>query len=146
MSRASHVLSTVSNDHLLLWLPVLAALRLNLPQDIQAVRDLPKHHMLAVQPICLITGQEELGAIGVWARIGHGEEAWPCVFKDEVFIIELLAIDGLAPCAVVVCEVTALAHELGDDAVEAASLEAKALLMGAQATEVLCCHGHNVRP
>lgn len=64
---------------------------------------------------------------------------WPCVFKDEVFIIELLAIDGLAPCAVVVCEVTALAHELGDDAVEAASLEAKALLMGAQATEVLWC-------
>lgn len=32
--------------------------------------------MLAIQPICLITGQEELGAIGVWARIGHGEKAW----------------------------------------------------------------------
>lgn len=49
---------------------------LNLPQDIQAFRDLPKYHMLAVQPICLITGQEELGAIGVRARIGHGEETW----------------------------------------------------------------------
>lgn len=64
---------------------------------------------------------------------------WSRVFKDEVLIIELLSVDGLAPRAVVVCEVTALAHELGDDAVEAASLEAKALFMGAQATEVLWC-------
>lgn len=64
---------------------------------------------------------------------------WSCVFEDEVFIIELLSIDGLAPRAVVVCEVTTLAHELGDNAVEAASLEAKALFMGAQAAEVLWC-------
>lgn len=61
---------------------------------------------------------------------------WSCVFKDEVFIIKLLPIDGLAPCAIVVCEITTLTHELGDDAVEAASLEAKALFMGAQAAEV----------
>lgn len=62
---------------------------------------------------------------------------WSCVFENEVFIIELLSINGLAPCAVVVCEITALAHELGDDAVEAASLEAKTLFVGAQATEIL---------
>lgn len=62
---------------------------------------------------------------------------WSCVFENEVFIIKLLSIDGLASCAIVVCEITALAHELGDDAVEAASLEAKALFMGAQATEIL---------
>lgn len=59
------------------------------------------------------------------------------MFEDEVFIIELLSVDGLAPCAIVICEITTLAHELGDDAVEAASLEAKALFMGAQATEIL---------
>jgi hypothetical protein len=59
------------------------------------------------------------------------------MFEDEVFIIELLPVDGLAPGAVVVCEVPALAHELGNDTVEAASLEAKAFLMGAQATEIL---------
>jgi hypothetical protein len=53
----------------------LPTTHLDLPQDIQAFRDLPKYHMLAVQPICLITGQEELGAVGVRARIGHGEEA-----------------------------------------------------------------------
>lgn len=42
-----------------------------------------------------------------------------------VFIIKLLLVDGLAPGAVVVCEITALAHKLGDNAVEAASLKAE---------------------
>ncbi len=36
----------------------------------------------------------------------------------EVLILKLVAIDGLATSAVVVGEVTTLAHELGDDAVE----------------------------
>jgi hypothetical protein len=58
------------------WGKGCSATYLNLPQDIQAFSDLPKHHVLAVQPICLITGQEELGAIGVWAGVGHGKEAW----------------------------------------------------------------------
>ncbi|XP_077725816.1 uncharacterized protein LOC144296591 [Canis aureus] len=65
----------VCDDHLLLRLPVLAALGLYLPQDIQAFRDLPEHHVLAIQPIHLVTRQEELGAIGVGARAGHGEQA-----------------------------------------------------------------------
>lgn len=51
-------------------------------------------------------------------------QTWSCVFEDKVFIIKLL-VDGLAPGAVVVCEITALAHKLGDNAVEAASLEAE---------------------
>ncbi|XP_072653283.1 uncharacterized protein [Canis lupus baileyi] len=65
----------VCDDHLLLRLPVLAALGLDLPQDIQTFRDLPEHHVLAIQPIHLVTRQEELGAIGVGARAGHGEQA-----------------------------------------------------------------------
>lgn len=32
-----------------------AATHLNLPQDIQAFRDLPEYHVLAVQPIRLVT-------------------------------------------------------------------------------------------
>ena len=65
------------------------------------------------------------------------DPTWSRVFEDKVFIVKLLPVDGLAPGAVVVGEVTALAHELGDDAVEAAALEAKALLVGAQAAEIL---------
>lgn len=52
-----------------------AAPHLNLPQDIQAFCDLPKHHVLAIQPIGLVARQEELGAVGVGAGVGHGEQA-----------------------------------------------------------------------
>lgn len=62
---------------------------------------------------------------------------WSRVFEDKVLIIEFLPVDGLAPSAIVVREIAALAHELGDDAVKATSLKAKALLMGAQASEIL---------
>lgn len=63
---------------------------------------------------------------------------WPCVFENEVFIIKFLPIDGFASGAVMVGEVTSLAHELGDDAVEAAPFEAEAFLVGAEAAEILC--------
>lgn len=69
---------------------------------------------------------------------------WSRVFEDKVLIVELLPVDGLAPCAVVVREIAALAHELGDDAVEATSLKAEALLVGAQASEILW-HGERKR-
>ena len=62
----------------------------------------------------------------------------------EVLIRELLAVDGLAAGAVAAGEVSALAHEVRDDAVEDAVLVveglarlADALLAGAQRAEVL---------
>ena len=60
------------------------------------------------------------------ATITHQPDpTWSRVFEDRVFIVKLLPVDGLAPGAVVVGEITALAHELGDDAVEAAALKPK---------------------
>jgi hypothetical protein len=55
----------------------------------------------------------------------------------QVLVLELVAVDRLATGTVVVGEVTTLAHELGDDAVEARALEAEALLPGAKGAEVL---------
>uniref|UniRef100_A0A8C2Y797 Uncharacterized protein n=1 Tax=Coturnix japonica TaxID=93934 RepID=A0A8C2Y797_COTJA len=93
--------------------------------------------VLPVQPVGFITSDEELGAVGV--RVPHKPHpTWSRVLQDEVFIIKLLPIDGFSSGAVVVGEVPSLAHELGDDAVEAAPLEAKAFLLGAEAAEVFC--------
>lgn len=63
---------------------------------------------------------------------------WSGVFEDKVLIIKLPAIDGLATGAIVVGEVASLAHKLRDDSMKAASLKAKALLVRAQAAEILC--------
>ena len=62
----------------------------------------------------------------------------------EVLVGELFAVDALATGSVVVGEVASLQHELGDDAVKARSLVAKALFFGAQDPEVARCFGHNV--
>uniref|UniRef100_A0A8C0FDN5 Uncharacterized protein n=1 Tax=Bubo bubo TaxID=30461 RepID=A0A8C0FDN5_BUBBB len=87
--------------------------------------------VLPVQPVCFIASDEELGAVGVWARV--------------FFIIKLLPVDGFASGAVVVGEVASLTHELGDDAVEAAPFEAEAFLVGAEAAEILCFGGKGER-
>lgn len=81
---------------------------------------------------------------GVWptqtftAQPGRAVPTRPRVLENEVFVIKLLPVDGFASGAVVVGEVPGLAHELGDDAVEAAPLEAEAFLVGAEAAEVFC--------
>ncbi len=85
-----------------------------------------------------------LAAVGVGAGVGHGEQAGGVVLELEVLIRKLLAVDALTAGAVVVGEVAPLQHESGDDAVEARSLEPKALLLGAQQPEVARGFGHNV--
>lgn len=56
--------------------------------------------------------------------------------QDEVLILELVAVDGLATCAVVVLEVTTLAHKVRNHTVEGGTFIAEALLSGAQGTKV----------
>ena len=38
----------------------------------------------------------DLGAVGVWAGIGHGQQAGLGVLQQEVLVGELLPVDGLA--------------------------------------------------
>ena len=88
--------------------------------------------MLSIQPRGEDNGDKELGAIGVLARVGHGEETnlvrrvQRCYYRQsrtllfciighylvmllgKVFIIELVSVDGLAPCAITLCEVSSL--------------------------------------
>lgn len=66
------------------------------------------------------------------------------MLQGEVLVLEFVAVDGFASGAVVVREVAALAHEVGDDAMEGGALVAVALLAGAQGTEVLACLRYDI--
>lgn len=65
-------------------------------------------------------------------------QTWSRVLQREILILELVSVDALSASSVSAGEVSTLAHELWNDAVEFAVLEAKALLTSAQGTEVLC--------
>ena len=54
----------------------------------------------------------------------------------EIFISKLLAINALAASAIAFGKVTALQHEVWNDAMESATLVAKTFLASAQCTEV----------
>eukprot|EP00601_Ochromonadales_sp_CCMP2298_P016061 CAMPEP_0173230208 /NCGR_PEP_ID=MMETSP1142-20121109/7626_1 /TAXON_ID=483371 /ORGANISM="non described non described, Strain CCMP2298" /LENGTH=163 /DNA_ID=CAMNT_0014159279 /DNA_START=969 /DNA_END=1460 /DNA_ORIENTATION=- len=100
--------------------------------------------MLAIEPVCGLGAEEELGPVGAWSRIRHRQDARACVLQSEVLIVEFLPVDALSPSAVELSEVSRLAHEGGDDSVETAALVvqgqarlAHALLSGAEGSEVL---------
>ena len=119
--------------------------------DVHALDDLAKDDVLAIEPAGDDGGDEELGAVGVGTAVGHGEEAGLGVAELVVLICELVAVDGLAASAVAAGEVTALDHEVLDDAVELGALVAEglpgaagALLAGAESAEVLGSLGDDV--
>mmetsp|Transcript_39456 Transcript_39456/g.92279 ORF Transcript_39456/g.92279 Transcript_39456/m.92279 type:complete len:327 (-) Transcript_39456:209-1189(-) len=80
---------------------------------------LAKHHVLSVQVGRLRRCDEELAPVGPGARVCHRKETGGGVLVDEVLVLKLLAVDRFAPRSVAVGEVASLAHELGDDPVEA---------------------------
>jgi hypothetical protein len=66
------------------------------------------------------------------------------MLECKVLISEFVAVDGLATGTVVVGKVTALAHELGNHAVEDTSFVAVSFLACAEGTEILGCLGDDV--
>ena len=137
-------LTAVGNDNGLLGGTAAAAHGLAGGDDLHALRHLTEDGVLAVKPGGHDGGDEELGPVGVGAGVGHGQEPGLGVLLDEVLVVELGAVDGLTTGAVPGGEVAALAHELGDDAVELGALVvqglarlADALLTSAKRPEVL---------
>lgn len=75
----------------------------------------------------------------------HGQGSWSQMLQGEVLVLEFRSIDGLSASAVVVGEVTTLAHEVWNDTVECGSLVTETLFASAQSTEVLSSLRGNVR-
>jgi len=131
-------LARVGDLDLLAGLAGLGSNALDVLDDVLALDDLAEDDVLSVKPRAGNGGNEELGAVGVLAGVGHGEEERLGVLELEVLIGELLAIDGLSTSSVVVGKVTTLEHELGNDTVEDGVLEAVAVLTSAELAEVPC--------
>jgi len=123
----------------------LAADLLDGLHDIHAGGDPSENYVLAVQPSSLGGAKEELASVGVGASIGHGENTGSGVLQDEVFVGEFVAVDGLASGSVTSGEVTTLAHESRNNAMESRFLVAEPLFAGAESTEVLARLGADVR-
>mmetsp|Transcript_11092 Transcript_11092/g.19888 ORF Transcript_11092/g.19888 Transcript_11092/m.19888 type:complete len:227 (+) Transcript_11092:225-905(+) len=124
----------------------ITAKGLHLAQDIHPLDHLPEDHMPAVQPWGRLRRHEELGAIGVGAAVGHGQDTRAGVLQCKGLVCEGAAVDGATTGAVVVGEVPTLGHEARDDPVEAGAPVAKALLAGNQLAEVLGRLGGDVGP
>ena len=94
------------------WLGSLARLRsdrLNLLDNVHGVRrHAAENNVLTIQPLRLHGAQEELGAVGVGAGVGHGQNAGAGVLQSEVLVCKLGTVDGLAASAMSGCEVTTL--------------------------------------
>lgn len=127
---------------------------LDLPHDLLALgaQDSPKDDVLAVEKGRGRTGDEELAAVGVGARVGHREQVGRVVLEGEVLVGEGgVVVDRGRARAVRVQEVAALDHEVLDHAVEFAALvalrAAERRLVHARAVlaEVLGRQGHRLR-
>ena len=87
--------------------------------DIHAVDHVPENDVLVVQPLGFHRADEELRTVGIWAGVGHREDSRFGVLELEVLILEFVAKNTLPTPTVTPREVAPLAHELGDDTVEA---------------------------
>lgn len=92
--------------------------------------------MPVVQPGSLNSSNKELGSIGVGSCVGHGQNTRSSVLEGKVFILEFGTVDGPSSSAIVVGEVTTLAHEVGNDTVEGGPLVSITLFSSAEGTEI----------
>jgi hypothetical protein len=66
------------------------------------------------------------------------------MFKSKVFIAKLSSIDGFASSAIVIGEITTLAHEVGDDTMEDTTLVTKTFFTSAESPEIFGCFRYYV--
>jgi len=86
--------------------------------NIQALHDLTKHSVLAVEVWGWAQSDEELASVRARAGVGHAERAFAVVFeRRHELVLELGAVDG-STTGSSTGRITTLDHEARDDAVE----------------------------
>ncbi|KAH3685099.1 hypothetical protein WICPIJ_003919 [Wickerhamomyces pijperi] len=117
----------------------------NLGDDVHTFNDFPKDDVSTIQPGGDDSGDEELRTVGVSTSIGHRQDTRLDVLQLEVFISELVAVDGLPTSTVTVGEVTTLDHEGWNDTVEdGVDVTEIGIFRNGQLTEVLSSLWDNI--
>ena len=139
--------TTVGDDDVFLGFVVaIDWVLFDLIEDIESIGNLSEDDVGTVEMGSIDEAEEELGAVGAWTSVGHGEDASAGVLVLEVLIIELSTIDTLTASTVSFGEIATLSHEIWNDSVEFAALEveglalfADTLLTSAESSEVFSC-------
>src|SRR5260370_261708 len=114
-------LSAIADRNLGRWFPGAGADGFNRLDDVEAFHNLPADNVLAVEIRRGGGADEELGAVRVSPGIRHRQGAWSEALAGlalKGFVIELAAVNGLAARAVPAREISPLAHEIRDQAME----------------------------
>lgn len=137
-------MTAVGHDDLLVGFTGLRAQPFEFLHNVHSLDHRSENNVPVIQPGRFDSGDEELRPVGIRASISHREDAGAGVFQGEVFIGEFGTVDGLAPSAVVVGEVTALTHEIGDDTMEGGAFVPKSGFPSAEGTEVFAGLGNHI--
>jgi len=97
---------------------------------LESLGDLAEGDVLLVQEPGGAEGEEELGAVGVLAPVGHGHDAAGGVGDDEVLVVEGGAVDAGAAAALLVEDVAAVQQHVLDHAVAVGVLVPDLLKLG----------------
>ena len=74
--------------------------------------------MLAVQPGCLGGSDKELRTVRAGTGVGHAQQTGLSMLELKVLVGKLGTVDGLSPRTVAIGKISALTHEVGNDAVK----------------------------
>ena len=121
-------MTAVRDDDFLGGFAALSAACFQFLNDVHTFDDSAEYDVLVVEPRGLLRGDEELRAIGVRTSIGHRHNSGSGVLQNKVLILKFVAVDRFSASAIVIGEVTALAHKVWNDAMERATLVTETFL------------------
>jgi len=118
----------------------------NVSADVVRVDHPTKHGMLAIKMWAGHVADEELGAIGIRSRVGHGEKPGMGVLYPDVLVSELHSVDTLRTLSVSSDDLATLHHEPRNDSLNNTStvVTVAAELASAESSEVLHCFWHKL--
>ena len=111
-------LSAISDNAWSSGLSRLGSNRLEGIENLKTVNNSSEDSVFSIKPVAWDETKEELGSVGVWSGVGHGEISSSNMLDGEVFVSEFHSVDRFSSSSISGGEVSTLGHEVGDDSVE----------------------------